>query len=45
MNIFAFLQLQLDRVRGKPTGHAPGPKRPTLAQTDLGLVPKTQKKS
>ena len=31
-----FMILQLERIREKPTVHAPGPKKPTLAQQDAG---------
>jgi hypothetical protein len=34
MTLLTFLSLQLDRLNPKPVVHAPGPKRPTLAQVE-----------
>jgi hypothetical protein len=37
LSFLTFIQLQLDRIRGVPQPHAPGPKKPSLTQTDLGI--------
>jgi hypothetical protein len=37
-SILTFFHLQLDRILGKTQVHAPGPKKPTLGQQDLGKV-------
>lgn len=35
-----FFKQQLDRItKNKPNAHAPGPRKPNLAQLDLGLKP------
>lgn len=34
MLLTTFLVIQLDRILGKPSAHAPGPKKPTLSQQD-----------
>jgi hypothetical protein len=37
MTLSTFFQIQLDRILLKPTIHATGPKKPTLAQQDVEL--------
>ena len=34
MTLITFFQVQLDRILGRPTIHAPGVKKPTLSQQD-----------
>ena len=34
--LLLFFKLQLDRLTQKPNAHAPGPRKPTLAQQDIG---------
>ena len=37
MTLTTFLQIQLDRITGKATTHAPGPRKPTLSQQDYDV--------
>lgn len=39
-----FFKQQLERISKKPVAHAPGPRKPNLAQLDLGLKPAPKKK-
>lgn len=32
-----FMLLQLERIKQKPTAHAPGPKKPNLSAQDAGI--------
>lgn len=32
-----FFILQTDRIKAKPPVHAPGPKRPSLSQQEMGI--------
>jgi len=36
--LLLFFILQLERIKQKPTVHAVGPRKPTLAQIDLGKL-------
>lgn len=34
-SLLVFFQLQLERITAKPQVHAPGPRKPSLAEQDL----------